>query len=62
MNRFEQFKQMFVDITLEDLADYINIHLGTNRCDCCAFSCSSSYHKELCIEGIKSYLREEVNE
>lgn len=63
MTRFEQFKQMFVDMTLEDLADYISIHLEKeNKCCCCTFSCSSSYHRELCKEGIKSYLKEEVNE
>lgn len=61
MNRFEQFKQKFADMTLEDLADYISIHLGIDKCDCCTFSCSSSYHRELCKEGVVSYLKEEVN-
>ena len=38
MNRFEQFKQKFADMTLEDLAEYIIENFSQEElCNCCSY-------------------------
>lgn len=62
ITRFEQFKQKFADMTLEELAEYIDDFLEEeNKCCCCvAINCFRDVKN--CRDGITKYLKEEVNE
>ena len=60
MNRFEQFKKEFMEMKLEELAEYmVNNFSQEELCSCCSpMKCEK---EDGCLKGVVSYLKEEVN-
>lgn len=59
MTRFEQFKDKIANMTIKDLAEYINKYLDEDACKCCNRDICHNEH-ETCVDGIMKYLSEEV--
>lgn len=59
MNRFEQFKKEFIEMKLEELAEYIIENFSQEElCNCCSYETCNN--ETFCIEGVIGYLKEEV--
>lgn len=58
MNRFEKFKQEFINMTLEELALYIGNNFSQEEiCSCCTgVECNQ---ENSCKQGVINYLEEE---
>ena len=56
MNRFEK-----INLTLEGIAEWINDNV-TNSCDMCKKNCMNGGTRKECIEGIKQWLDEDIEE
>lgn len=60
MNRFEQFKQEFMKVKLEELAEYIIENFSQEElCRYCSYETCNN--ETVCIQGVINYLKEEVN-
>lgn len=60
MNKFEEFKNMVNNMTLEEFAKYIDDNLTLDaRCERCAYKTCSEYDN--CMDGIIEYLKIKYN-
>ncbi|WP_312286865.1 hypothetical protein [Terrisporobacter sp.] len=56
MNKFEEFKNMVNNMTLEEFAQYIADNLSCiERCEICSYETCSEYDD--CVDGIIKYLK-----
>ena len=56
MNRFEK-----INLTSEGVAEWINDNVA-NRCNMCKTNCINGGTRKECIEGIKQWLEEDIEE
>ena len=62
MNNFEKIKQDFNNITLDNMVDFIMIHLTEDACLFCSYDYKScSEEKRCCLYGIEEYLIQNVS-